>query len=66
MIDWSAMPELLDRPTLRRRLGLTRADIDRIFDRAEVYRLPGSTKSYVQREDVREQLEVQAPAAGRA
>lgn len=62
MIDWSALPELLDRPTLRRRLGLTRADIDRVFDRSVVLSIPESRKSYVHRDDVRELLEERAPA----
>lgn len=63
MIAWDELPELLDRPTLRRRLGLTRADIDRVFDRAEmVYRLMDSRKAYVHRDEVRELLEAKVPA----
>jgi hypothetical protein len=62
VIAWDDLPELLDRPALRDRLGLTRADIDRIFDRCMVYRLDGSRKSYVRRDSVREALRERAPA----
>lgn len=64
-IAWDELPELLDRPALRDRLGLKRTDIDRIFDRLDVYRIPGSQKAYVHRDAVREQLHVTPPAPGR-
>lgn len=63
-IDWPQLPELMDRPALRDLLGLKRRDIDRILDRCEVYRVPGSTKPYVHRDDVRAQLVVTPPTPG--
>jgi hypothetical protein len=65
-IDWATLPELLDRPALRRVLGLKRRDIDRIFDACDEYRVPGSSKPYVHRDDVRECLQVRPPAPRRA
>lgn len=61
-IAWDELPELLDRPALARRLGLKRRDIDRILDRCDEYRVPGSTKPYVHRDDVREQLSIRPPS----
>lgn len=64
-IEWDQLPELLDRPTLARRLGLKRRDIDRIFDRCPEYRIPGSSKPYVHRDDAREQFRVTPPVPHR-
>lgn len=64
-IGWDDLPELLDRTTLRDRLGLKRHDVDRIFDRCAEHRIPGSGKPYVARDDVREQIEVRPPAPRR-
>ena len=60
-IAWEELPELLDRPTLARRVGLKRRDIDRIFDRCTEYRVAGSGKPYVHRDDARDQLTLTPP-----
>jgi hypothetical protein len=64
-IGWDDLPELLDRPTLSRRLGLRRCDVDRIFDRCHVYRIEGSSKPYVHRDEARGHLVVTPPAPER-
>jgi hypothetical protein len=65
-VGWDELPELLDRPTLLRKVGLRRCDVDRIFDRCHEYRVAGSSKPYVHRDEARGQLVVTPPAPGRA
>jgi hypothetical protein len=45
-------PALLDRAGVRRHLGLTRVDVERLFRELPVVSLPGSRKVYVRRDDV--------------
>jgi hypothetical protein len=61
-VGWDELPELLDRPTLLRKVGLRRCDVDRIFDRCHEYRVAGSSKPYVHRDEARGQLVVTPPA----
>lgn len=45
-------PALLDRAGVRRHLGLTRVDVERVFRELPVVSLPGSRKVYVRRADL--------------
>jgi hypothetical protein len=46
----------IDRKRLLREWGLTRATVDRIFERLPVLSLPGERKMYVRAEDVESYL----------
>ena len=55
--DEMAIPTDLDRAAVRRLYGLTRVDVDRIFERLPVINIPGSRKVYVRRDDLEAYLE---------
>gem|GEM_PF-1923667 len=58
-------PALLDRAAVRRHLGLTRVDVERVFRELPVVSLPGSRKVYVRRDDVEAYLVAHTYDAGR-
>lgn len=45
-----------------RRLGLSRPDVDRMFERCTTITLPGSQKTYIRTETMEEWLEIHAAA----
>lgn len=52
----SDLPEYLDRAACQRLLGLTRVDVERLFQRCEVHGLDGSRKVYIRSEDALAQI----------
>ena len=47
MASESVLPEFLDRRACRELLGMTRVDVDRLFQRCTVYAIDGSRKVYI-------------------
>ena len=47
MASESVLPEFLDRRACRELLGMTRVDVDRLFQRCTVYAIEGSRKVYI-------------------
>lgn len=58
-------PALLDRAQVQRHYGLTRVDVDRVFGRLNLVRLPDSRKVYVRREDLDAYIERHVIPAGK-
>jgi hypothetical protein len=58
-------PALLDRAAVRRHLGLTRVDVERLFRELPVVSLPGSRKVYVRRDDLEAYLRTHTYDSGR-
>lgn len=52
----SDLPLFMDRATCQRLLGLTRVDVERIFQRCPVHTVEGSRKVYVYRDDALDQV----------
>ena len=47
MASESVLPEFLDRRACRELLGMTRVDVDRLFQRCTVYAIDASRKVYI-------------------
>ena len=56
MASVSVLPEFLDRRACRELLGMTRVDVDRLFQRCTVYAIDGSRKVYISSDEVNRAL----------
>jgi hypothetical protein len=55
-VSVAELPLYMDRATCQRLLGLTRVDVERIFQRCPVHTVEGSRKVYVHRDDALDQV----------
>lgn len=61
--DGTTLPAFLDRRACHELVGMTRVDVDRLFQRCTVYALDGSRKVYVNTGDVLATLQAFPPGS---